>query len=455
MKHPMIKMSALSAGILSASAVMAGGFDNSDRSMDILFGDKNVITSSYGQTSVPMGGTIEQGAGTGNTVKSGDVVGKFMRPEVAFRYQLANNINCAAKYEKPFYANVDYGSDGVAYNSTILTPNGVKPVTETAPAMTEYDSESMTFACGYDIALNTGKVTFLAGPKIQEVTGGFTEDLSAADLGRSDDLSVALDGGLEVGYVLGAAYSIPEIALRASIIYHSQIDYDAKGKLSALLPGSLGTAGGTAFTTDATAKTFTPQMIEIKLQSGVAENTLASLKLRWSEYSKLAELDIQGDDNTIVAGKTLAYWNQLATNGTNADFGLTGENQLSNVLVPLYSPTVSMFSNDTLDYNLGLGHRLNDKLSLGASFSGSIKLGGKDADTPLGADSTSLRLPGDTSHTLSFGGEYAVMPGLKLNGGLGYTFVNAYVVQEKDDSFKAEFDKTEATSFQLGLAYEI
>lgn len=120
-----------------------------------------------------------------------------------------------------------------------------------------------------------------------------------------------------------------------------------------------------------------------------------------------------------------------------------------------------MFSNDTLDYSFGLGRRFNDQLTLGASFSGSIKLGGKSDDTPVGADSTSLRLPGDTSHTLSLGGEYTVIPKLKVSGGFGYTFINDYVVQTTADqdtglsAYRAEFSKTEATSFQLGLTYEI
>jgi long-chain fatty acid transport protein len=453
----MLKGSALAAAVFLASQATAGGFDNSDRSLDILFGEDNVITTSFGQTSVPMGGTIEQGAGSNVTIQSGDVVGNFVRPEVAFRYSLTEDVTCATKYEKPFSAEVDYGSDGVTYDTQIQGTNAAIPTTVTAPAMTEYKSESLTVACGYDLALDTGKLTFVAGPKLQEVKGGFTEDLSSADLGAADDLSVSLDGGMEVGYVVGAAFSIPEIALRASIMYHSEIDYTATGQLSAVLPSALpGAAGGAAFTTDATANTFTPQMVEIKLQSGIAENTLASLKLRWSEYSKLAELDIQGDSSTRVAGQELSTWSGLVTADlnsahANADTGLTFNDALNG----LYSPTVSMFSNDTLDYTLGLGRRINDKLSLGASFGGSIKIGSKDADTPIGADSTSLRLPGDTAHTVSFGGEYAVMKNLKVSGGLGYTFINAYVVQEKDNSFKAEFDKTEATSFQMAVSYAL
>jgi long-chain fatty acid transport protein len=460
MKNSMLKLSTLSAAVLSASTAMAGGFDNSDRSLDILFGDNNVITTSYGQTSVPMKAVIQKGAATSNTVNSGDVVGNFTRPQVAFRYNISEELTCATKFEQPYAASVAYQDDQLAY--VVTDANGLPvddagniavdgsgnliatPATMSAPIATKYESESITAVCGYDFTLPKGELKVYGGPKIQKVNGAFDEDLNPLATGVDDNLTVELDGGTELGYVVGAAFSIPEIALRASFTYHSQVDYDdAKGTNRTFVPLSLVNAALTdqVITTASTAKTFTPQSVELALQSGIAENTLASLTMRWSEYSKLADLQIQGGNEAVP--------------GTNGTMTLQDIAALDKKLNSLINPEVSMFSNDTLDYELGLGRRINDSLSLGASFSGSIKLGSKPSDTPLGADATSLRLPGDTSHTLSFGGEYAVMPGLKVNGGLGYTFINAYVVQETDNSFKAEFSKTEATSFQMGVSYEI
>jgi long-chain fatty acid transport protein len=451
MKNSMLKLSTLSAAVLSASTAMAGGFDNSDRSLDILFGDDNVITSSYGQTSVPMKATVEQRADSGSTVASGDVVDNFTRPTVAVRYNINEDVSCATKYEQPYAASVAYQDDQLAY---VDASGG-----ESAPISTNYESESLTVACGYDFALSTGELKVYGGPKIQKVNGSFDEDLHPAGsplTGTADNLTVKLDGGTEVGYVFGAAFSIPEIALRASLTYHSQVDYDASGSLTAIFPSEnigIGLATGTQINTTAAAKTFTPQSVEIKLQSGIAENTLASLTMRWSEYSKLAELDVKGGDGAIDGTFNTHLMGANTGNGDAITLQqLAGADENADSLI---NPTVSMFSNDTLDYSLGLGRRISDKLSLGTSFSGSIKLGSKPSDTPLGADSTSLRLPGDTSHTLSFGGEYTVLPGMKVNGGFGYTFINAYVVQEADNTFKAEFSKTEATSFQMGVSYEI
>ncbi|WP_396588757.1 OmpP1/FadL family transporter [Bermanella sp. R86510] len=433
MKHPMVKMSVLSASILAASSTMAGGFDNSSRAFNIIYGDNNVIDFTYGQTSVPMKAQIQQGAGNTNAVVgSGEIIDDFTRPQVGIRYNLAENVTCAAQVEQPFAAKVSYADDSLAYM------NGATPVS--APIDTEYNSESLTFACGYTFGFQTGQVMVFGGPKLQSIDGSFSEDLSPspAVTGQDDNLFVELDGGNEVGYILGAAYEIPEYALRASILYHSQIDYDATGTVSANIPGSI------SFATPGTAKTFTPQSVELAFQSGIAENTLAFLKMRWSEYGKLTTLAVNGDGSTSVPVSATASLTLDQVNSSQ-----------SGQLTSLIDPSVSMFSNDTFDYSLGLGHRLNDQLTLGASFSGGIKLGGKSDDTPLGADSTSLRLPGDTSHTISLGGEYSVLPNLKVSGGLGYTFIDAYRVQTTTDTYRAEFDKTEATSFQFGLTYEL
>lgn len=466
MKHPMVKISALSASILAASSAMAGGFDNSSRAFNIIYGDNNVIDLSYGQTSVPMKARIDRlqrgenslAAPTQDKISgSGEIIDDFTRPQVGIRYNIMENVTCAAQAEQPFAAQVDYADDSLAY--VVTDENGVPlqddgspavdgggnliatPASKTAPISTKYESESFTVACGYDFALAMGSLKVFAGPKIQSVNGFFSQDLSPEDVGNNDNLNVTLDGGNEVGYVAGVAYEIPEYALRASILYHSQIDYSATGQNKTFLPLSAVTgnsADDRIYTFDATTETFTPQTVELAFQSGIAENTLAFLKMRWSEYGKLANLDVQGSNETAVGALT---YQQLATANDQLD--------------ALINPNVSMFSNDTLDYSLGLGHRFNDQLTLGASFSGSIKLGGKSDDTPLGADSTTLRLPGDTSHTLSFGAEYSVLPTLKVSGGLGYTFINDYVVQTTSNSYRAEFSKTEATSFQFGLTYEI
>ena len=87
---------------------------------------------------------------------------------------------------------------------------------------------------------------------------------------------VDLDNDIEVGYVLGAAYEIPDIALRAAITYNSEIEYDAA--TSEQLFGPSIDTGSTSYKT--------PQSINLDFQTGIAEGTLLTASYRWADWSE-------------------------------------------------------------------------------------------------------------------------------------------------------------------------
>ena len=439
---------------IAASHSQAGGFDNSDFNFDAIYSDRNTLKVEYGHSSVPMRATIEKGIGSGNTVQSGHIVEDLQRPVVSFSYHINDHIPCAAKYEQPYAAKVAYNDDSLAYVGTD-TETG-EDTTFTAPIATEYESESVAVACGYRFDVSTGNFLVFAGPKSQSIKGMLSEDLSASTevTGGDDNSLIRFDGGHELGYIAGLAYSIPEYALRASLLYHSQISYDLNGSNTTHLPLEL---GGAPFRTAMKSETITPQTIELGLQSGVAENTLLAVKLRWSEYSKVNKLTTRADYSTEVGGVTLAQLDAQVTQLTNAQRTQAGLAPVDSVLAPLIEPELDMFTNDTLDYSFSVGHQLSNKTSLGMSFSGEIKLGSKDKTIPMGADSSSLRLPGDTAHTIALGADHQLFNGLNLYGGLAYTFIDEYRVETtpEEGNFRAEFDKTHAVSMQLGLNYEL
>lgn len=456
MKYCLMRINIFSTAMLAATSTLAGGFDNSDRSFDIIYGDTNIITTQYGHTVLPMKANINKLKRTQNShaeanaksVKSGEIVGNLTRPQMGFRYQLNKDVTCAAQIEQPFATRISFADDQFAYVKTDADGNPIdrngNPTsdpslmdTAAAPIDTHYESESFTMACGYTMALSKGQIKVFAGPKIQSIKGYFNQDLtpSPTAIGEDDNLTVKLNGGTEIGYIAGVAYELSEIALRASLLYHSQIDYQAKGTITAKIPSVI------SFSTTGTAKTFTPQTLELALTSGIAENTLGFIKFRWSEYSKLEKLNVYGDDSKNIDGNTTTIAQ------TNQFFG--------NQLDPLINPTLDMFNNDTLDYSLGLGRRVSNQLSVGAKFTGSTKLDSKSGNTSTEADPSSLRPSNNTSYTLAFGGEYTLLNNLKLNGGLGYTLVDKYTIETPTGDFQAKFSKTESTSFQLGLTYEI
>lgn len=432
----------------------AGGFDNSDFNFDAIYNTDNTLNIEYGHSTIPMQATIEKGTGSGDVVKSGKIVKDMQRPVIAINYHINDKVSCAAKYEQPYAAKVAYNDDTLAYDGTDPETGGDK--TFTAPIATEYESESISAACGYRFDLSTGNLLAFAGPKYQSVKGLLSEDLTASEgaTGKNDNSTISFDGGYELGYIAGLAYSIPEYAMRVSLLYHSQINYDLTGSNTTHLPLEL---GGAPFQTAMTSETITPQKVELALQSGISNNTLVGLRLRWSEYSKLRKLTTKADYSTEVGGASLAQIDAQITDQINSQRILGGLDPIDSALSPLIEPELDLFTSDTLDYSFSIGHQLNSKTSMGMSFSGEIKLGSKDDSVPLGADSSSLRLPGDTAHTVALGLDRQVINNLNLYGGLAYTFVDDYRVETtaEDGSFRAEFEKTHAVSFQLGLNYKL
>ena len=94
----------------------------------------------------------------------------------------------------------------------------------------------------------------------------------------------------DVGFVLGAAYEIPEIALRAAVTYSSETSFEMDG-----------TAG------DLTATM--PQSVNVDFQTGIAANTLAFANIRWAEWSEATV------DDTL-AGNLADFGNEDVTTYT-------------------------------------------------------------------------------------------------------------------------------------------
>lgn len=417
------------------NGAFAGGLDNGDRNFNIIYEKGSVIELAYGETHAPLQGSITQrkSINSDNQVQTGHYIGDRYRPSVAMRFQLTDNLGCAAKYEQPFSANIAYQDDQLAYE------NG-GPLNTPGPLAARFESESLTVACSYDFNLESGMLTVFAGPKVQTIEGGMSSDLTTQTLGAMDDTRSDLKGDAEVGYVAGMAFSIPDIALRASVLYQSQIDYNFDGDLYVYLPlSNVGVGPDEAFTFNATSKTFTPQTLELALRSGIAKDTLAFVSARWSEWGKLKDIQVSSD-----------YENYQTSGGIN--LGVLNAS-LGGAIDLMANPTYDMFYHDTVDYKLGIGHKLTERITLATAFSSKVKLGSKDDRIPEGYDSKSVRFPSGHSRTLTLGGSYQFNQNVQLKAGLAYTVINGWDTQTASGNFEGDYKRTEATSYQMGLKY--
>jgi long-chain fatty acid transport protein len=170
----------------------------------------------------------------------------------------------------------------------------------------------------------------------------------------------ASDG--QFGYVIGAAYEIPDIALRVGLTYENAITH--KFQATEAFSGIPGTS---VSETEVTL----PQNLTLDFQTGVAKDTLLFGSVKWAEWSKWHVRP--------------AYYDSIIND------------------------EVTGFDHDVFTYQIGLGHRLNDNLSVFA------RLGYEKAHgTPVSA-----LAPMDGMRSIGVGASWT-QDKVKVTGGVEY-----------------------------------
>jgi len=162
----------------------------------------------------------------------------------------------------------------------------------------------------------------------------------------------------DFGGVVGVAYEKPEIALRVALTYASAIESGFEGTNAAFPAGMQDRAFDVDF----------PESVNLDFQTGVAKNTLVFGSVRWAGWGGFS-LDTTPEGSWVD------------------------------------------FDDDTINYTLGVGQRINDKLSLALQF-GYEKSGNRPT--------TTLLAPTTGSKSIGLGATYQVNDQLSVSGGLTY-----------------------------------
>ncbi|WP_420863629.1 outer membrane protein transport protein [Algirhabdus cladophorae] len=218
--------------------------------------------------------------------------------------------------------------------------------------------------------------------------------IAAVDTGPvgTFDYTAAGDNDGRVSYILGAAYEIPDIALRVSLTYESGYTHEFDTKEFST---GLGIAEGTSGTTEVEM----PQSITLDFQSGVAKDTLVFGSIKWAEWSKWEV-------------RTPAY---AAATGS----------------------AVTGLDNDVYTYRLGVGRKFSDE------FSGFARVTYEDAKGGV----ASRLAPTDGSLAFGIGGTYT-MDNIKITGGIEYVKVG-----DAEDGSGVEFSGSSALGLGLSVGY--
>ena len=316
MKRTLINIAILST-ILGTGMSQAGGMDRSGQDTSIIFKDGNVFEVTSISVKPSVSGTNIKADMSGFEA-SGDVTPDFSMTTIGAKFDVNEQISVAIIQDNPF---------GAAVSWTAGLLDGTKG---------NVDSDATTALVSYGVS---DAVTVYGGLKSQSVT------VSAAIPSKS--YSLVGSESAATGYVVGAAFEKPEIALRVALTVHSKISHTMS-----TLEGGVATS---------TMDFDTPQSMNLDFQTGIAENTLLFGSIR------------------------RANWTETAVSPTHFALGNPA------------APNLLDYDKDTTAYNLGLGRKFN------ATWSGAVTYGFEAAQGGNGG----LFSPTDGSNKIGLGATYS------------------------------------------------
>lgn len=389
--------------LLSASAILAatttltsaGGLDRSGQSILSIFDEDGTYSASIGYVTPSLKGTDTGGSGA--TYSAGN---SYTQLGFSFTNEINDRLSYGVIYDQPFGADIFYNGDpttaalagtradissnalsvlgrykfndnfsvfgglklqqaggkvslnGTAYGNALATAGAAAQAGTTTAVLGAALQGSPTAFAALPAALQSPAALQAIGAQVQQASAGFT---------AAGGYNVDIEQTWGTGFIVGAAYEIPDIAMRLAITYHSEIGHDGGSVETAPFPQLAG-AGNTPFDS--------PESINLDFQTGIAADTLLLASLRWTNWG---------------------------------DFDVIPPN-LGSDLANL---------NDSYRWSLGVGRRFNENLS-GSAILTYEKDDGSATSSPLA--------PNDGQIGLTVGGRYE-KDNLTVSGGINYTML--------------------------------
>lgn len=401
-KHVLALMSATAITVSVTGMATAGGLERGGYNVDLLFDPApfaGEVTGTYVMPNRKLN-NVKGGFTTENADGIKDTEGYWV-PRVGLKANIGGAVDCMVDYSQPWGVHTNPGSNWAGSRDNIET---------------KIDSNNYAATCSYKMDAGKGQFRVLGGVFYQDVSG-FKLRQVAPNLGALGSGVGRLDlEGDGVGWRIGAAYEIPDVALRASLVYNSAVKLDNLSGTVDLsqIPGFLNPLNPyLGRVTNVVGNATMPESVEFKLQSGIAPDWLAFGSVKWVNWSRLQSVDLLCD--------------QSAGNGNCFPVGAN---------VPITS--LDLLYRDGWTVSAGLGHKFNEQ------WSGSVALTwDRGTTTGLNAQTDSWTVSGGVAYQptqnveLRVGGALGVLTSgsagpITLNGrtygnGVTYDFDNDLV----------------------------
>ncbi len=353
----------------------------------------------------------------------GEMADSYQTVQAALKLQVTDQFSFGLIYDQPFGSKATYSLTSEKLPNTLPQPaapfagqgafhNGV----ETTSA--KVDTQNLSLIFGFQPNKN---FNLYAGPVYQTVT--VDVQLRGTAYGGSGTFGgynfITRENG-ELGWLAGAAYQIPEIALKASATYRSKIKHSAETTEHFNNAGLFkGLNALPAENTDIT----TPQSVNLDFQTGIMANTVAFANLRWVNWKDFSvrppKFGLASQQKPIVD-----------STGKKDGFSLVA------------------YTDDQYSVTAGVGRKLNDH------WAGNVSVGW---DSGAGNPVTTLG-PTEGYWNVGLGIQYSPAPNYFIAGGVKYFWLGDAKAQSGSQfdtpNYVAEFENNDAIAYGMKIGYK-
>ena len=409
---------ALILATLPATGAFAAALDRSGQSIAAFLQPGNYFEAGISVLDPNVSGKARATYGGGNL---SDMAGDYYFPSAAIKLQPTEHFSVGLIYDQPFGADAAYSLEDplVGPGTGLFYGNG-----EATEA--EVTTQNLSLILGFQPTENWN---IYGGAAYQTIKGDVK--LRGAAYGGSGptgfggyNANIGEDSA--VGWLAGIAYQIPEIALKASVTYRSEIKHSVNINESAIpatggIPSIINNPALAGKAATGSTDITTPQSVNLDLQSGIMANTVAFANVRWVNWKDFAIRPYAFGVASGIAGPSVGQPN---------GFDLVA------------------YTDDQISATVGVGRKLNEQ------WAGNVSVGW---DSGAGNPVSTLG-PTEGYWNVGLGVQFSPAPNYFIAGGVKYFMLGDAAAQPASmfntPNAIADFEDNDAWAYGLKIGYK-
>lgn len=401
---------ALLLSLLPTTSAFAAALDRSGQSISAFLQPSNYFEAGITFLSADVSG---KDTSQNNT---GDMANHYYSPSAALKIQATEQFSIGLLYDHPYGADAEYhGQNNFVEN---------RPVPFQGNTSVKVRTENLNLLFGYQPTQNWN---LYAGAVYQTLDANVLLRGTSYSAYNGYDFKTGKDEA--VGWLAGVAYQIPEIALKASLTYRAKIKHEMnayeKHNAAGMIPSSPDLNASLIQINNALGVTeiTTPQSINLDLQTGIMENTVAFANIRWVNWKDFAIRPYKFGEASLLS-------DIVKGTGKKDGFDLVA------------------YTDDQYSVTAGVGRKLNEQ------WAGNVSVGW---DSGAGNPVTTLG-PTEGYWNIGLGVQYSPAPNYFIAGGVKYFWLGDAKAQSASQfetpAYIAEFKNNDAIAYGLKIGYK-